>query len=58
LREAHDTNSYRVVYVVVLKTGCTSRFMKKPESGPKTDANLVQARLKRAQELDEEDDDG
>jgi phage-related protein len=56
LREAYDTNAYRVMYVVALKKAIyvLHAFMKKSKSGiglPKTDANLIRARLKRAQEL-------
>lgn len=57
LREAYDTNAYRVMYVVALKRAIyvLHAFMKKSKSGiglPKGDANLIRARLKRAQELD------
>lgn len=57
LREAYDTNAYRVMYVVALKKAVyvLHAFMKKSKSGiglPKTDASLIRARLKRAQELD------
>jgi phage-related protein len=59
LREAYDANAYRVMYVVALKKAIyvLHAFMKKSKSGiglPKTDANVIQTRLKRAQELDAE----
>ncbi|HEY1707768.1 MAG TPA: type II toxin-antitoxin system RelE/ParE family toxin [Rhizomicrobium sp.] len=59
LRVAYDRNAYRVVYVLALKTAVyvLHAFMKKSKSGiglPKTDVNLIQVRLKRAQELDAE----
>lgn len=61
LREAYDTNAYRVMYVVALKKAIyvLHAFMKKSKSGkglPKTDISLIQTRLKRAQELDMESD--
>jgi phage-related protein len=61
LREAYDKNAYRVMYVVALKKAIyvLHAFMKKSKSGiglPKTDTNLIRARLKRAQELDMEND--
>lgn len=61
LREAYDTNAYRVMYVIALKKAVyvLHAFMKKSKSGkglPKTDASLIQSRLKRAQELDTESD--
>lgn len=63
LREAYDKNAYRVMYVLALEKGIyvLHAFMKKSKSGiglAKTDANLVRARLKRARELDAENDDG
>lgn len=63
LREAYDTNAYRVVYVVALEKGVyvLHAFIKKSKSGiglPKPDVNLIQARFKRAQELDAENDNG
>src|ERR1700761_8077287 len=59
LREAYDTNAYRVMYVIALKKAVyvLHAFMKKSKSGkelPKTDISLIQTRLKRAQELDKE----
>jgi len=59
LREAYDTNAYRVMYVVALKKAVyvLHAFMKKSKSGkglPKNDTNLIQTRLKRAQEIDTE----
>ena len=59
LRESYDTNAYRVMYVIVLKKAVyvLHAFMKKSKSGkelPKTDASLIQTRLKRARELDTE----
>ena len=61
LREAYDKNAYRVMYVVNLKKAIyvLHAFMKKSKSGialPKTDANLIQTRLKRAQAEDMEND--
>lgn len=60
LRESFDTNAYRVVYVVNLGNALyvLHAFMKKSKSGiglPKRDAMLVEARLKRARELDKAD---
>jgi phage-related protein len=61
LREAYEKNAYRVMYVAALKKAVyvLHAFMKKSKSGiglPKTDANLIRVRLKRAQELDAEND--
>jgi phage-related protein len=59
LREAFDTNAYRLIYVVKLKKAIyvLHAFMKKSASGiglPKRDAELIAARLRRARELDAE----
>lgn len=59
LREAFETNAYRVVYVVKLKHGiCVLHaFMKKSTKGiglSKRDMELIAARLKMAREMDEE----
>jgi phage-related protein len=63
LREAHDKNAYRVMYVIALKSAVyvLHALMKKSKSGiglPKTDVNLIRTRLKKAQELDAEGDHG
>jgi phage-related protein len=60
LRERFDKNAYRLMYVVNLKKAVyvLHAFMKKSKSGsgiPKTDTELIEARLKRAQALDAED---
>jgi phage-related protein len=60
LRERFDGNAYRLMYVVALKKAIyvLHAFMKKSQSGiglPKPDADLVEARLKRARALDTED---
>ena len=60
LREAYDTNAYRVVHVVSLKKAVyvLHAFMKKSKSGvglPKTDINLTRSRLKEARKSDTED---
>ena len=57
LQDSFDTNAYRVVYVVNLGKALyvLHAFMKKSKSGigfPKPDAALIEARLKRARELD------
>jgi phage-related protein len=57
LREAFDTNAYRLMYVVRLKHAVyvLHAFMKKSKSGialPKADKRLIEARLKRAIEID------
>ena len=62
LREAYDTNAYRVVHVVSLKKAVyvLHAFMKKSKSGialPRSDANVIQARLKQARTVDAESDD-
>jgi phage-related protein len=59
LREAFDTNAYRLTYVVRLKHAVyvLHALMKKSKSGiglPKTDKRLIEARLKRAIEMDKE----
>jgi phage-related protein len=59
LREPFDKNAYRLVYVVNLKKAVyvLHAFMKKSKSGiglPKPDAELIEARLKRAFSLDAE----
>ena len=59
LREAFDTNAYRLMYVVRLKHAVyvLHAFMKKSKSGigiPKADKRLIEARLKRASEIDRE----
>lgn len=60
LRERYDKNAYRLVYVVSLKRAIyvLHAFMKKSKSGiglPRQDAELVEARLKRARSVDAED---
>lgn len=60
LRERFDKNAYRLVYVVNLKKAVyvLHAFMKKSKSGiglPRPDAELIEARLKRAHSLDAED---
>jgi phage-related protein len=60
LRESFDKNAYRLVYVVNLEKAVyvLHAFMKKSKSGiglPKPDAELIQARLKRARAFDAED---
>lgn len=60
LRERFDKNAYRLVDVVNLRRAVyvLHAFMKKSKSGiglPKLDAELIEARLKRAHSLDEED---
>ena len=60
LRERFDRNAYRLMYVVNLKKAVyvLHAFMKKSKSGigiPKPDAELIEARLKRARALDAED---
>ncbi|HEX3483603.1 MAG TPA: type II toxin-antitoxin system RelE/ParE family toxin [Micropepsaceae bacterium] len=59
LREAYDTNAYRVMYVVSLKHAVyvLHAFIKKSKSGialPKSDANVIRRRLQRAQAEDAE----
>jgi phage-related protein len=60
LRERFDGNAYRVMYVVALRKAVyvLHAFMKKSKSGialPKPDADLIEARLKRAQAMDAEE---
>ena len=60
LRESFDRNAYRLMYVVNLTKALyvLHAFKKKSKSGvglPKPDAELIAARLRRAQELDTED---
>ncbi len=59
LRERFDGNAFRTVYVVSLRRAVyvLHAFMKKSRSGialPKPDAELIEARLKRARILDAE----
>src|SRR5690242_18733055 len=59
LRERYDKNAFRLIYVVNLKKAVyvLHVFMKKSKSGigiPKTDVQLIKARLQRAQKLDTE----
>jgi phage-related protein len=59
LRERFDKNAYRLMYVVNLTKAIyvLHAFMKKSKSGiglPKSDVELVEARLKRAHGLDKE----
>lgn len=59
LRERFDSNAYRLVHVVSLEKAVyvLHVFMKKSKSGiglPKQDVELIEARLKRAQRMDEE----
>jgi phage-related protein len=60
LRESFDRNAYRLMYVVNLGKALyvLHAFMKKSKSGiglPKPDAELIEARLRRAKQLDVED---
>jgi phage-related protein len=60
LRERYDGNAYRVMHVVSLKKAVyvLHAFMKKSKTGigmPRQDVELIEARLKRARKLDEED---
>jgi len=60
LRERFERNAYRLMYVVNLRRAVyvLHAFMKKSKSGigmPKPDAELIEARLKRARALDAED---
>ena len=57
LRESFDGDAYRTVYVVNLGKALyvLHAFIKKSKSGiglPKPDKELIEARLKRARELD------
>ncbi len=59
LRERFDRNAYRLIYVVNLTKAIyvLHAFIKKSKSGigsPKSDVELVEARLKRAHKLDKE----
>jgi len=61
LRESFDGNAYRAVYVVNLGKALyvLHAFMKKSKSGigiPKPDKELIEARLRRARELDAKED--
>ena len=61
LRESFDGNAYRMMYVVNLRKALyvLHAFMKKSKSGiglPKPDAELIAVRLRRARELDMEED--
>ena len=61
LRESFDGNAYRAVYVVNLGKALyvLHAFMKKSKSGiglPKPDKELIEARLRRARELDAKGD--
>jgi phage-related protein len=60
LRERFERNAYRLIYVVNLKKALyvLHAFMKKSKSGiglPRSDVELIAARLRRARELDLED---
>ena len=60
LRERFDKSAYRLMYVVNLEKAIyvLHAFMKKSKSGigiPKPDAELIEARLKRAHAIDTED---
>lgn len=57
LRESHDKNAYRLMYVLKLERAIyvLHVFMKKSKSGiglPKPDAALIAERLKRAHTMD------
>jgi phage-related protein len=57
LRERFERNAYRLMYVVNLKQAIyvLHAFMKKSKSGiaiPKPDAELIEARLRRARALE------
>jgi phage-related protein len=57
LREAFDTNAYRMMYVVKLKQAVyvLHVFMKKSKSGiglPQADTRLIRTRLQRAEAMD------
>jgi phage-related protein len=59
LRESFERNAYRVMYVVNLRKALyvLHAFIKKSKSGtglPKSDAELIARRLRRARELDTE----
>ena len=60
IRERFDGNAYRLMIVIALRKAVyvLHAFMKKSKSGialPKHDAELIEARLKRARDLDTED---
>lgn len=60
LRERFEGNAYRLMYVITLRKAIyvLHAFMKKSKSGitlPKPDADLIEARLRRALALDAED---
>jgi len=60
LKESHDGDAYRSVYAVKLKTGVfvLHAFKKKSKSGkamPREDIAVIEQRLKRARELDAEE---
>ena len=60
LRERFEGNAYRLVYAVSLKQAMyvLHAFMKKSKSGigiPKPDAELIEARFKRARQIDGEE---
>ncbi len=60
LRETFERNAFRVVYVVKLKKTIyvLHAFMKKSKAGiglSKPDVELIEARLRRAQEMDAEE---
>jgi phage-related protein len=59
LRESFDGNAFRAIYAVKLKKAIyvLHAFMKKSKSGiglPKPDVELIERRLRRAQEFDAE----
>ena len=59
LRDAFDTNAYRLMYIVRLRSAVyvLHALMKKSTSGiglPRADKRLIEARLKRAIEIDRE----
>ena len=59
LRESFDRNAYRLMYVVNLKKAVyvLHAFMKKSKSGigiPRSDVELIEARLRRARMQDAE----
>ena len=60
LRERFDGNAYRLIYVIALRQAIyvLHAFMKKSTSGiglPKQDVALIEARVRRARNLDAED---
>lgn len=60
LKESHDGDAYRSVYVVKLKSAVLVLhiFKKKSKSGkalPREDIRIIEQRLKRARELDAEE---